>query len=93
MAHAATHQAPAAAPNESSMLREQVELHHGVRVLTTTQVGERLAGMRPTASALLALGIQPVQRTRLATYWALRDMPRIRQAIAAHVLHIQPDEE
>lgn len=93
MAHAAQHQAPDAAPEESSMLREQVELHHGIQVLTTTQLGERLGGIRPTAAALMALGIQPVQRTRMAIYWALRDMPRIRQAIAAHVLQHQPDEE
>lgn len=92
MAHAAQQQAPAAAPEERAMLREQVELHHGIKVLTTTQLGERLGGIRPTAAALVALGIQPVQRTRMAIYWALHDMPRIRQAIAAHVLQHQPDE-
>lgn len=93
MAHASQHQAPAAAPAERSMLREQVELNHGTPVLSTTQLGERLGGIRPTAAALVALGIQPVQRTRIAIYWALSDMPRIRRAIAAHVLQIQPDEE
>ncbi|SIT25231.1 hypothetical protein SAMN05428937_2978 [Achromobacter sp. MFA1 R4] len=73
------------------MRREKVELQRGMPVLTTTEVGERL-GLRPSVDSLLALGIQPVQRTLLGVYWALSDMPAIRNAVAARVLQIQPDE-
>ncbi|WP_162876266.1 hypothetical protein [Achromobacter insuavis] len=73
------------------MRRPQIEIQNGIPVLTTTQVGERL-GMKPSVGDLLALGIEPVQRTALGCYWALSDMPSIRIAAAKRVLQVQPDE-